>query len=433
MRRIAGFALLCLLGTTAVFGQETLSLEAAVLKALENNFDIRIARKGEAIAAVNNTLEATGLFPAVVLNGSNNNTVTDNSQNPTAFIQDQLNSTSFAGSAALDWTLFNGFQVWINRDRLQLLEEQSGGNTALVVENTVQAVILAYWNAVLQAELLALNEEVTGLSSDRLKYAQDNRALGISTTYDVVQARSALLSDTTQVLQQRLAVDDARRNLNVLMAVPLETAYLLSTPMALPTESPSLADMQARMDTANTSLKLQYFDNRLLEQDLRLAKAARYPALSFQSGWSQTQSSFTVGDLSGDGKTLNYYANFTLSFTLYGGGAVRRNIEVLQINEAIRALTTAELKQSLQQQLRSNAAQFNAQRELVNLAAQNVADAQLALELSEDRWRTGLINAFNYRDAQVAYLNAQYSYLLNLFNALNTEAALRKLTGELVR
>lgn len=421
-----------LLPALMLSGQANLSLEEAILKGLENNFQIRIAEKGAEIAGVNNTLEASGLFPNVVINGANRNQVTDNSQNPTAFIQDKLSSTAFEGSVALDWTLFNGFGVWITRDQLQLLEDQSEGNVSLVVENTVQAIILAYWNAVLQQELMELSKEVTGLSSDRLQYNLDNRELGLATTFDVVQARTALLTDTTSFLQQQLTLIDAGRNLNLLMGEDAESTFTFTTEMSIPEAIPDRSMLSARIDSSNTQLRLQYMDNMLLSQDLKLARNARYPSLSFQSGWSNSANSFTVGELSAEGQVSSYYANFTLSFNLYGGGAVRRNIQALQINEEINQLSTEDLRRSLKNELNVSYDRYAMQQDLVALASLNVDDARTSLRLSEDRFNAGLINSFNYRDAQVAYQNAQYSYFLNLYSLLTTEAALRKLTGELV-
>jgi outer membrane protein TolC len=241
-----------------------------------------------------------------------------------------------------------------------------------------------------------------------------------------------LLSDTTALLQQRLAVVDATRNLNLLMGTELESEYTFSTPMEAPATLPQLSDMQTRLDSGNTQLQLQYLNLMLMDQDLRLARSARYPALNFQSGWSNAASSFQVGDLSGDGQTINYYANFTLSFNLYGGGVVRRNIEQLELSRQITELTTADLRRSLNVELKSEYDRYRMQADLVSISSQNVADAKLNLELSEDRLNRGLINSFNFRDAQVAYRNAQYSHYVQLFQLLNAEAALRKLTGELV-
>lgn len=431
MNRLFALILLGLVSGVAP-AQTALTLEDAVLRGLENNFQIRIARTSQEIAAGNNTLEASGIFPNVVVNGSNGNTVTDNSQNPTAFIQDRLTANSFEGAVALDWTLFNGFSVWITRDKLQLLEDQSAGNTALVVENTVQAIILAYWNAVLQETLLELQEEVTGLSSDRLTYTNANRDLGTASTFDVVQARTALLSDTTALLQQQLAVVDATRNLNLLMGEDSEATYMFDSPMTAPEAIPALEELTSKLQSGNRQLQLQYLDLQLMDQDLKLARGSRYPALGFQSGWSNSQSAFAVGELSGNGTTTNYYANFTLSFNLYGGGAIRRQIQQLELSREISELTAEDLKRSLMSELNSGYDRYRMQADLVGISKANVDDALVNLQLSEDRFNRGQINSFNFRDAQVAYRNAQYTHYLQLYQLLTAEAGLRKLTGELV-
>lgn len=45
-----------------------------------------------------------------------------------------------------------GFGMFVQKDRLELLEALSEGNSAVVIENTIQATILVYFNAQLQSE-----------------------------------------------------------------------------------------------------------------------------------------------------------------------------------------------------------------------------------------------------------------------------------------
>ena len=78
----------------------------------------------------------------------------------------------------VNWTLFNGFSVKANKDRLAQLEEQSAGNAAIVVENTLQAVILAYYNVQIQSDKLDLLYETLALSKDRYNYNKIKSELG---------------------------------------------------------------------------------------------------------------------------------------------------------------------------------------------------------------------------------------------------------------
>ena len=72
----------------SLFGQNQLTLKDAVKLSLQNNFDIQISSINAQQAKVNNTWGQAGALPTVSLNASQNNNITDQSKNPTAFIQE---------------------------------------------------------------------------------------------------------------------------------------------------------------------------------------------------------------------------------------------------------------------------------------------------------------------------------------------------------
>ena len=56
---------------------------------------------------------------------------------------------------------------------------------------------------------------VIALSQDRLKYEQTRKELGASTTFETLQFQNAILSDSTSLLTQELAYDNATQNLKI--------------------------------------------------------------------------------------------------------------------------------------------------------------------------------------------------------------------------
>ena len=190
----------CTVGAEA---QEALSLQDAVAKTLASNFQIQMQEAQVSIAENNNSWGQTSALPSLSLSAGQNNSVTDQSQNPTAFIQDKLQSTGYEYGANLNWTLFDGFNMFASKRQLELLEEQSEGNASLIIENTVQAVVLAYYDVLLQNERLSVLNEVISLSRDRLEYMEVKRELGASTTFEILQFENAIISDSTNYLLQK--------------------------------------------------------------------------------------------------------------------------------------------------------------------------------------------------------------------------------------
>ena len=105
----------------------------------------------------------------------------------------------------------------VSKDKLGALQEYSEGYATIVVENTIQGIVLAYYNALLQEELLKVSEEVKALSRDRYNYMEFKKELGGAVTYDVLQAKNAYLDDSATNLQVQLNVKNAYLNLKLLL------------------------------------------------------------------------------------------------------------------------------------------------------------------------------------------------------------------------
>ena len=89
------------------FSQEKLTLENALKIGLKQNFDIQLSKKNLEISKLNNNLANSGALPTLNLSARQEQAVSDQSKNPTSFIQEILKSESINASANLSWTLLN--------------------------------------------------------------------------------------------------------------------------------------------------------------------------------------------------------------------------------------------------------------------------------------------------------------------------------------
>ncbi|MGA0164700.1 MAG: TolC family protein, partial [Bdellovibrionota bacterium] len=133
-----------------VFAQEPLSLLDAVQRGLKNNFDAQIQQLEIDQARRLNTWGQAGRLPTVNLNVNQNNSVIERKPaNPFAVAGRNI-SNNAPGQMDIQWTLFNGFAVRLNKERLENLELQTEGNARFILENTVQTIILGYYNVLLE-------------------------------------------------------------------------------------------------------------------------------------------------------------------------------------------------------------------------------------------------------------------------------------------
>ena len=173
--------------------QEALSLSEAIRLGLEKNYDIRIQEQQTEIAANNNSWGEAGLYPNLNFILGQSNSITDNVKTASPFqAQGPSVNNSITPEVELNWTLFNGFKVRITKKKLAELESESSGNADIVISNTIQAIILGYYNAVLEYERMLVFEESKKLSSDKYRYLELKKTYGAAVTSDLLLERREL-------------------------------------------------------------------------------------------------------------------------------------------------------------------------------------------------------------------------------------------------
>lgn len=437
MRFILTMALIgCL--SQGMHAQQQLSLSDAIQKGLANNFGIRMERVNQQIARNNNTWGEAGRYPSIEISVGQNNAITD-IDNPASFLQGQIQSNDLNPVVAARWMLFDGFKVKMNKNRLELLETQSDGNAAIVIENAVQAIVVAYYTVLLEEEGLEVLEEVLTLSRDRYQHVMVRKELGSAVTFDILQDKNSYLTDSSNYVLQQLVYENAKRDLNLLLAEDLQTRYALTGSLNILTHSYDYQDLYDKMTRNNSNLRNQYVNQELMRNSVALSKAERSPALDLNLGYSysknwQDLSEANFGNETGPqeiikSSTTNYFANFTLAFTLFNGGRISRQIRNAKIQETMATLQTEDLKLTLNNDLLSALDRYNVRKKLVQISQESLDNASLNLELAEERYNNGTINSFNYRDIQVSYLQSALRNLQSRFDLIQTDTELLRLTG----
>jgi outer membrane protein TolC len=419
--------------TVLLYAQESLSLSQAIQIGMKQNYDIALTQKNVEINTIQNTWGQAGRYPTISMNIKQGNTISDQSNNPTSFIQALLMANSIEGGANLNWTLFNGFRVQANKEKLEKLQEQSEGLAALVVENTIQGIILNYYSAKLQEEKLQLLKHVLDLSRDKWKYQQTRQEMGLALTIDLLQYESAYYTDSTNLLLQELAYRNAIRNLNLLMAVPETQLWQLSDELAVVNETYDYLDLKAKMLSSNQNLKNEMVNLEILQRDISLAKSTMYPVIGFQMGASGTTSTFKIAEYPRIGGTnLNYYANFTLNFTLYDGGKVKRGIQALEVQNVVNSISMDQMRDRLSQELMANYDLYTTRLQLMDLAKQSFSLTQRNMDMMRLRENSGLVNSFVFREIEMAYLRAGLTLYEIAFQLVESKTNMIRLIGGLL-
>jgi len=407
--------------------QTQLALADAIRIALEKNYDLEIQRNDQLIAETRNAWGAVGRYPYVNLSAEARNNFNNNENDD--YLQNQL-----VGAATVSWTLFDGFSVNLNKQRLNELETLSGQNTGLMVESTIQSVILAYYSVLLQKEKLEVFREVMQLSEDLYSKATFQKEIGSAVTYEVLQAQNAYLEDKSSFLLQEVAYKSALRDLQFLMATDSLTDYELTDSFeAIPVDY-SLSELSEAMLANNKTLKNQYINQNLLKNAVALAKSDFYPSLNFAGGASATRTRIDYDRQGLNWSNMsNFYGNFTLSFNLFGGGEKKRALQIAEIEQQSGDVSLGQMKHELRNQLSNIFDFYQVRKELLGVARENMEAAKLNLQISREKFENGSINSFNFRDVQNLYLNVAVGELEAIYQFIDIHTNLLRVTGAIIQ
>ncbi len=413
--------------------QNDLSLLDAIKLGLNNNFDIQLAQQDVFIAKINNSYGEAGMLPKISLSLGQNNNLNDQSKNPTSFIKQLMISNSFSGGVELNWTLFNGFSAKASKRKLEQLEAQSEGNAAVVVENAIHAIVLAYYSVKLQQKKLLVLQESMDISRLKWKYQLLKEELGTSSSLEAIRFENAMYSDSIAVVNQELSFDNAVKNLNLLMAVDVQQRYNLTDDFKREKEQYTIDALGAKMESNNQNLKNQFISREIFQSDVKIARAGLYPTIGFNIGGNTNTSRYTIGDNpSISGTTFTYYAGLTLNFTLFNGGKVKRALQAVKIQNQITELKLNQLKSKLKNELSIALDLYNARIKILELTKKSAVIAKRNMDAAQEKFNAGLINSFEFRDVQNAFSNAGVQAWEAAYNVIDSRTDLTRLVGGLI-
>ncbi|MEQ8424234.1 MAG: TolC family protein, partial [Cyclobacteriaceae bacterium] len=381
MKRLLGVLIIPLL-SFSLQAQDTLSLARAISIGLKNNFDVQIEQMNVEVAKNNNTWGQAGRLPTISFSGNQNNSVVQRKPaNPFAVAGRNV-SNNLNGQLDVQFVLFDGFAVKVTKQRLEQLEQLSYGNAAFVMETTLQSIILAYYQALLEKERLHILENNMSFSKERYDYVKLRKELGGAITFDVLQEQNNYLTDSANVLLQGIVYKNSLRQLNLLLNEDLQKGDNLVDSLEYRHEAYNYEDLREKMVSSNTNLRNQFLNQEILRSNTKLQQANLSPIISLNAGGNgsldQLNANFrtatgntidnTVGFLNNDptmpvintvnetalvpqtqnGNSYGGYANLSLRFTLFNGGQIKRAIENSKAQEKIAELNTGQLKLSLE-------------------------------------------------------------------------------------
>jgi len=423
-----------------LYSQEQLSAKDAVITALENNYQMQIADERIAIAEKNNKWSEAGLFPTVELTASVNNAIADNTNNPFTFTPGLIYNRSVSPGISANWNIFTGMGVKITKERLAQLEKQSNGNANVVLENTAFDVLNAYYNVLMQDAQLSTLKALKKATKKQVQYEAKKYELGQSNQLALAQLQNQLYSDSISIIQQEVVLENAYRNLLLLMNVPMEE--LIKAPFPKLTDSLNIIiepfseeDVIQNVAENNQNLKNQMINQELQSMNTDMQRSFLYPTVNLRLAASPSFGNFrslSDDNLNAETQQINYTANLSLRYSLFDNWKNKRAVEVAKIEEKISAMNTSELKKELKTNAINLIRQYEVRNQLVNVANANVQYARRAYKLGLERFKLGQMNSIELSQLRNSLLNAEMEVINLQFQRIQTYMEIYRISGNLL-
>lgn len=433
---------LILLNAGYICAQQNLGLADAVQIALDNAYNLKSANTALSLAEKNNSWGEAGRMPSISTSFGNSNTYSS-IQNPTSF----LNGADVIGSnnslaADLQWTLYDGGRVKINKNRLESLVEQSRADAQVVVETVVLQVSKAYYNVLVQEKRLQMFQTLLKLSGEKISYIEAKREFGQAVEFDLLQIRDAYLNDSIQFVLQKNNYENALQNLALSMGLEAteDLNFKLTDSLVYNFDEYAFENLLESLKNYNRQLRTEKVKIRIAEFDIELQKANLYPRIIFAANISEQ---FNVARIEGKqpqipnnwrgGTTTSAAFNFTVNYTIYNGGRIKRAIELSELRKNISEFSVKDMERRLSQQLRIAFNLFDNQKNVLNLSQQMLTNANRNIQIAEERFKAGALNFFDFRTIQINYFRSINTLQDAFLNAKNTELDMLTQSGMLMK
>ena len=432
------FSILLVFGIFYVNGQPEMILPRAISIGLENNYQVKVDEKFILIAENNNSWARAGKLPTVDLSANFSNTITQDN-NPASFLRGEFYNGSLSGNLGINWVVYAGGRVQIVKDQLDLAVNQERLNQETGMQELIRNIYQDYYEVLFQQERLLVLESTLNLSKIRLSYEETRRDFGATNSFNLIQFQNAVLTDSVNLVNQIQQIEIAKRNLYNTLDIVGFAEYNFPERLQLQDEeidANSLAEILREDNYTLKSLEMLADLNRL---NTKLERTSMLPTVSVNASVGAAENAFKIfadNPMTGEPYDLLFSNRFTgnvgasANWRLYDGGIRKDNIANAQIQEDIDRLSLEQTVANLGNQLEILIDNYDNQRRILELTDAQIALAERNLEITEERFKSGLVSSIDFRNVQIQYLNAAFAKVNAIYSLIITKSEIDFLVGK---
>ena len=415
--------------------QENLSVSDAVKLTLENNLDIKITENQNEIFKNNASFLNSGYLPKLStsagFNKSKQNVEIETPNNLSGKLDNMKSENSFS-NISLEYVLFDNNGRKFNYKKSKELSSRSELEVREVIENTLIQLYSIFY------EVCRLNEEKEivksslEISKSRLERNKIKFEFGQSTKLELLNAEVDVNTDSIRYLNAIKNLSNAKRDLNLVMNVDLNSDYILDQSVVYNSEEKILGFYNNAAEN-NTKLKIYDKSVEISGYELKSIRSTYLPTIGLIGSYDWNES---IND--------NPYAFFNKN--IYDGISGGVNLRWDVFNSGKRLTANKNAKVMLENsKIEKEKAFLMFQKELNN-SHDTYKNNLFILEVQEqslntsnnnflrnlEKYEIGLVSSIEFRNAQLNLLNAKLSRNKARYDAKLSELYFLKVSGVII-
>ena len=326
------------------------------------------------------------------------------------------------GTISLSEMLYD-FGVTQNRVTISKLENEQ---YKIILTETVNTVIrdvkAAYYGVLLANEQERVAEETVEQYENFYNQAKAFYTAGTNPKIDMTIAEVNLSSAKLALIQAQNAVDIAMAKLNNAMGLPYMNKYNMQEKLKYNPCNITLTQAIDIAKEARPDYKLSEVKVQSANQNVKLTKKAWYPTLEFDGNYSIGGRSFT--------SNYGYNIGAYLNFPQINGMSIRNQIKEAQTMHTKEIANSHSTQNDIYLEIQNAFYTLLEKKKQIPVSTLQVKQAKENYDLSFGRYKVGVGNPVELKEAQVQYANARVQYYNTLYEYNTARAELEKAIGK---
>ena len=435
MKNLINIFVVIFLSTINLIAQNDLTISSAVKKTLENNLDIKISENLEKIAKNNSSILNNNYLPNIQLGSDISSNIQSIEIETPSGISGTLDDTKTDNSSALlsiSYNIIDASGRKYNYKKSKELFSKSNLEVKEIIENTMLQLFTVFFEVGRLSDERNILKNALEISKTRYERKLLEFEYGQTNNLEVLNAEVDVNTDSINLLKSSKQLFNAKRDLNLIMNVDLESQFNINTKIEF-LSGDEIATIFSNGIYNNTRLLIIEKDVIISNLDKKITKYSYLPTLGLSGtyGWNE---SINDNPYAFYNKSISdgFSAGINIRWDIFRGGKKIIANKNTTINQQNSELNKKKTELDITKELR-NAYQTH----LNNLFIMEVQNKNLEtnknnFERNLERYKIGQVSSIEFRRAQLNLLNAELSNSSAKYQAKISEAYFLKISGEII-